>query len=87
MPTPNIEVVPEFEAIIVRIGGVMHLWFERPKLLGVQSWVMVGKRQFFIELVMDGGSITTDYDSREKWEAILRGLESVLTTGRAFPPG
>lgn len=81
--TPSIEVAPEFEAIVVRIGGVLHLWIDRTKLLGVQSWVKVGKRQFYIEFSMEGGAtILADYDTREKWETILSGLQSVLLTGR-----
>lgn len=80
--TPTIEVTPEFEAIVIRIGGIMHLWVDRTKLLGIQSWVMSGRRQFVIEFAMDGGTITTDYDTREKWEAILNGLHVLLTTGK-----
>lgn len=77
-----IDVSPEFEGIAIRIGGVLHLWLDRTKLLGVTSWVMTGRRQFFIEFVMVGGTITTDYDTREKWETILRGLEAAVLTGR-----
>ena len=83
MPCPSIEVTPEFESVAIRIGGVLHLWFDRTKLLGVQSWVKTGRRQFFIELTMDGGVITSDYDTEEKWKAILSQLQSVLLTGRA----
>jgi hypothetical protein len=78
----EIEVTPEFEAIVIRIGGIMHLWIDRTKLLGVQSWVKTGRRQFFIEFAMESGCITSDYDTREKWEAILSQLQSVLLTGK-----
>lgn len=77
----QIEVTPEFEGIAIRIGGILHLWLDRRKLLGVTSWVMTGRRQFFIEFMMVGGSITTDYDTREKWETILKQLETVLHAG------
>lgn len=83
MSCPPIEVTPEFESIAIRIGGVLHLWFDRSKLLGVQSWVKTGRRQFFIELTMEGGVITSDYDTQEKWETILSQLQAVLLTGRA----
>lgn len=79
----KIEVTPEFESIAIRIEGVLHLWIDRRKLLGVQSWVKTGRRQFFIEFGMEGGNITSDYDTREKWETILKGVEAVLLTGRA----
>lgn len=76
-----IEVTPEFEAIAVRINGVLHLYIDRTKLLAVSSWVKTGRRQFFIEIVMAGGNVTTDYDTREKWTQILNGIEKVLLTG------
>lgn len=79
---PKIEVTAEFEAVVVRIGGVLHIWLDRRKLLGISSWVMTGRRQYFIEFIMDGNTITTDYDSQEKWESILNQVESVLLTGR-----
>lgn len=81
----QIEVTSEFEAIAIRIGGVLHLWIERPKLLAVSSWVMSGRKQFFIEFVMEGGTVTTDYDTREKWETILNQLQAVLLPSRAPP--
>lgn len=80
----KIEVAPEFESIVIRIGGVLHLWIDRQRLLAVQSWVKTGRRQFFIEFVMEGGTVTSDYDSIAKWEAILAGMESVLSAGKSF---
>lgn len=75
----QIEVTPEFEAIAIRVGGVLHLWIDRTKLLGVTSWIMAGRRQFFIEFAMQGGNVTTDYDTRDKWEAILKQIDAMLT--------
>lgn len=77
MPS-KIEVTPEFEAIAIRLNGVLHLWLDRKKLLGLQSWIMLGRRQYFIEFIMDGGNLTVDYDTREKWEAILKQIEPLL---------
>jgi len=79
---PAIEVTPEFEAIAIRIGGVLHAWIDRKRLLGVTSWIMDGRKQFFIEFVMEGHSFTVDYDTREKWEAILAKLDDVLAKKR-----
>lgn len=83
---PEIEVTPEFEAIAIRIGGVLHLWIDRTKLLGVQSWIMDGRKQFFIEYLMEGGSFTADYDTREKWETILSKLDDALAKRRFERP-
>jgi hypothetical protein len=78
----QIEVTPEFEGIAIRIGGVLHLYLDRKKFLAVQAWIMDGRTQFFIEYIMEGGSFTADYDTREKWEAILNGLDAVLAKQR-----
>lgn len=80
--TGVIEVTPEFEGIAIRINGVLHLWFDQTKLLGITSWIMDGRKQFFIEFAMAGGSITVDYDSREKWETILARLDTLLAKER-----
>lgn len=79
MQPPNkIEVTQEFEAIVIRINGALHLWLDRKNLRAINSWIMLGRRQWFIEYVMDGATFTTDYNVREKWEEILRQLEAVL---------
>lgn len=78
----QIEVTPEFEGIAIRIGGVLHLYLDRKKFLAVHSWIMDGRKQFIIEYVMDGGSFISDYDARDKWEAILNGLDDVLAKKR-----
>jgi hypothetical protein len=77
-----IEVTPEFEGIAIRIGGTLHLWLDRTKLLAVNSWIMDGRKQYVIEYVMKGGSFTADYDTREKWETILGKLDDALAKKR-----
>lgn len=76
--TCKIEAAIEFDAVRITINGVTHLRFKRSKLLGMQSWVRQPTGQFFLELTFEGGVILADYDSREKWEAILQQLDSVL---------
>lgn len=78
----DIEVTPEFEAVAIRIGGTLHLWLDRTKFLALNSWIMDGRKQFVIEYVMEGGSFTVDYDTREKWEMILHKLDAVLAARR-----
>lgn len=82
----QIEVTPEFEGIAIRIGGVLHLYLERKKFLAINSWIMDGRKQFVIEYIMEGGSFIADYDSREKWEEILSGLDNVLVRNRFVAP-
>lgn len=80
MPTqavPQIDVRVEYDALRI-FFGVMHLHLIRSKLLGVQAWMRAPEGKFVIEYTVDGGTVTCDYDSREKWEAILDDLAKVL---------
>ncbi len=65
------------DAIVIRFHGLIHLHLRRSKYIGFQSW-MQGEKNYLIEYSMDGGSVLCEYDSREKWETIIRGLERVL---------
>lgn len=73
----NIEVVEEFEAIAVRFSGLLHLWIPLP-IRSIQTWVMRPGKKWVIEIVVDGDRIFADYDSKEKWEAIIRGIDEIL---------
>lgn len=64
-------------AIRIYFGSVLHLYIDRSRLLGVQSWTD-GDHDFSIEYAMRGGSIVTEYSSRETWRAILTALDDVL---------
>lgn len=74
MSAPSIEVKVEYDAVRVLINDVLHLHFPRSKLLGVQSWVREPEGKFVIEYTMAGGTIESDYDSREKWLSVLAWL-------------
>jgi hypothetical protein len=75
---PKIDVKVEYDAIRVLINDALHLHVIRSKLLGVQSWERRPEGKFVIEYVMDGGTMTSDYDDREKWAAVLDGLKKAL---------
>lgn len=72
------EVSVTFDALVIKAGGVLHLHLQRSKLIGVHSWIMGERKQFFIEYTLTGGAIVCDYDSREKWQSILDQLERLL---------
>jgi len=61
----------------IYIDGLLHLSFYKNRLSGVQSWYH-GPDFYAIELTLSDAVITTEYDSREKWEQILRELDQVL---------
>ena len=73
----DIRVVLGYYALRIYMSGVLHLRLERSEFFGVSSWIDGGSK-FCIEYHMVGGSITTEYDSRAKFEAILKELDRVL---------
>ena len=75
MSGPSIRVTRDFYAIRVFINDLLHLRVPAMGPVGLHSWV---KPTHSIELIWPGGSMTAEYDTREKWELVLCGLEGVL---------
>lgn len=78
MRKPTISVRRTYSAIRIYFGSVLHLHLDRSNLLAVQSWVTNGQLKFCIQFTMRGGDVLCEYDSRAKWETILRGLEEAI---------
>lgn len=76
--TPSVEM--SFNALKIRFGGITHLRIDATKLIGHQSWREgYGNRKWVIEYALDGGGrIVCEYDTEEKWQAILEGLDRAL---------
>jgi len=75
MSGPSIRVVRDFYAVRVTIDDLVHVWLPTADLIGVHSWL---KPKPSIEYILRGGTMVTEYDSREKWELVLCGLEGIL---------
>lgn len=74
-----ITVEMSFNALKVRFGDVTHLRIDVTKLIAHQAWREgYGNRKFVIEYTTTGGQIVCEYDSEEKWKAILAGLDVAL---------
>ena len=71
------EVTVSYESVKIRFGGLLHMHLQRP-IYGVQSWVQERQAKFTIQYLTAGGEVTSEYDSREKWESILSQLDKVL---------
>lgn len=66
----------------VWIEGHLHLRVATKRLLGVHTWYETGTDQWCIEFTFDScATITTEYDSFEKFLAIVEGLERALDDG------
>ena len=71
------EVAVDYESIKIRFGGLLHLHLRRP-IFAVQSWVEERQAKFTIQYTTAGGEVTSEYDDREKWKAILVEIDKVL---------
>ena len=71
------EVAVSYESIKIRFGGVLHLHLQRP-IYAVQAWVQEREAKFTIQYTTAAGEVTSEYDEREKWLAILAGLDKAL---------
>lgn len=69
-----------YGAAIIRIAGTTHLNFRTDRFIGFQTWL--GEDRYCIEITLDGGSIQTEYDTAEKWEAVISAIETATCSGR-----
>jgi hypothetical protein len=83
----NVSVSLCYTSLRVCFGNTTHLRISLDKLIGYQSWREgYGTRKFVIEYtVANGGPILCDYDSEEKWKAILSGLDAAFDSPNAPP--
>jgi len=59
------------------INDTLYVMFNQVEFKGLQSWRM-GKNWFVIEIYIKDLTITLEFDSKEKWEAILKLLDENL---------
>jgi hypothetical protein len=68
-----------FNHLKVKFGDLTHFRIDTTKYIAHQSWREgYGNRKFVIEYFTTGGPILCEYDSEEKWSAILAGLDDAL---------
>lgn len=78
-PPAGITVGMSFNALKVCFGDVTHLRIDATKLIGHQSWREgYGNHKFVIEYTTTAGQIICEYDTEDKWKAILAGLDRAL---------
>lgn len=75
----KIEVTSNEREIFIRFDGITHFRCERRELVGLQSWHVNRGRvvpTYAIQIYTARGlEIILEYDSREKWQEILRQLD------------
>jgi hypothetical protein len=66
----------EDNQVKIYINELIHLMLRKDKLLGFDSWILENASfKYCIEFYLQGSTILLEYDTREKWEAILRLLD------------
>lgn len=67
--------------VCVLIRGIPHLMIRRPGIVSIQSYQRISGARYpiyFIAVVTSEGPPTiTDYDRRDLWEAVLKGLHAL----------
>lgn len=56
--------------VCIHINGIPHLKFLKKKFLGFLSWYE-SSVDFKLEIYLKGQTILTEYNSLEKWKAVL----------------
>lgn len=77
MTAPKIKVEMQHYALRVYVNDILHVSIPRGNI-AVQSW-RDGPNHYSIEYYYGAGQkILTEYDSEEKWHAVLAGLDREL---------
>lgn len=69
----KIEAETTFNKFRVRINGVIQMSIER-NIDTFQSWI-TDESYYAIEVQVKGSTALYEYDSREKWESIIKKME------------
>lgn len=70
----------EGEALVVLFDDTPHIWLDRTKLLGMQSWIEDEPRvdRFVIRFTLIGNRFITAYDDRARWVEVLLKIRELL---------
>lgn len=67
--------------LFIKFDGITHFRCDRREVIGLQSWVVNRGRVtpvYSVQIYVRGGAdITLEYDSIQKWRAVLAGLDAV----------
>lgn len=61
----------------VYIDGFLHLTIPKARFIALQSWIE-RPDWHVVEIYLEGQTITCEYTSLAKWQAILRALDEYL---------
>lgn len=61
----------------VYINDLIHVALKRSTIIGVNTWTE-SEKQYFIEYTLVGGVVKCEYDSEDKWTAVLNELNKLI---------
>lgn len=67
----------KFNTIKIYVNGVLHLSFFKTKKVTVESWIE-GAGHYIIEINTGDVLLLCEYDTMEKWTAVLDALDECL---------
>lgn len=71
----KIEAKSDSEDIRVYIDNILHLRIPRDKNIKIQSWIEGHSKSYTIEILVKNNQIKIAYDSKTKWEKVLKLLD------------
>ena len=72
----NVEVELKGDYLKIYVDSILHLYLNKP-LVGFQAWNKED-RWWEIEIYTKYSSILLQYDSKDKWETILKAFDKCL---------
>lgn len=70
-------------SVKIFINEILHVQFMRERFVGLSSWQYEkegspeGSGMYYIEIILDGGMVTVDYDRRDLWLGVLSELQKM----------
>ena len=64
-------------SVKIYVNDILHIHFLREKFIGLSSWQYEKEGMFYIEISLDGGVMTVDYDRRDMWLSVLSELDKL----------
>ena len=67
-------------SFMIHCNGLLHLVFQVEKIHLLRSHFLKGQNKFFIEVVTPFNQITLEYDTKDKFEQVLKFIERAVNT-------
>lgn len=75
----RVAAVIQFDELRVTIDGLLHVSLRRSDLFGIDTWIDAVAGRWCIEFTaVTGATMLAEYDTREKWIAVLEAIGEVL---------